>query len=361
MYLSFFVEELIGYCLKSEPAKIYALQIRINYTNLNASIIHRHADTSEVENLLSIANLSNFVYFIRRSRFDGCFTNERNHVIFLDQGELFDHSFMDGQFLFPSIHVDGSCSKLHRVGNECGLATHCKGRVVRFDTREHIEQRSFPETEYGQIFFCLSGDFVRFQHEMLSLYDKGHQPFGNLVPFPFGEIYGGHCVNVDDKFFFVATIDNSGTVLVNFSDATYQHLGVSDLSTAVSARVKGDVAIVNNGSVTEVFSLDLACAPQPLVLHENNFILATFFTSETRDRFWCLDQGPAPAEVTTVTTPVSHTTPLSDPVNSQTENSSQGVVGNVVIGVAVSASVLLVLVLVVVVLVILGCAYKPHM
>ena len=333
----FFVEELqviIGYCLEFEPAKLYAFRIRINFTSLNASTIVRREDASEVQELLNIANLSNLVYFIRHE-FDGCFQNERNHVIFLDQGDLFDHSFMDGRFLFPHIHIDSSCSRLHRIGDECGLATHCDGRVVLFDTREHIEQISITEAEYGQTFFCRSGEFVGFEHEMLSLYDKSHQPFGNRVSFPFGKIRQGRCVNVNDNFFFIATTDSSSTstILVNFSDTTYQHLGSSDLSTVVPARVKGEITIVNNGSVSEVYNLGLMCTPEPLLVHESNFVLVTFFTSETIDRYRCLDRGPSPIEVT-VTIPSSATsTPtfVSDPVNNRTD-SSQIIISGAIAG-----------------------------
>ena len=341
----FFVEELhiIGYCLKSEPAKLYAFRIRINFTSLNASTIIRHQGASEVIN--NIAKLSNFVYFIRH-QFDGCFQNERNHVIFLDQGDLVDHSFMDERFLFAHIRIDSSCSRLHRVGGECGLATHCDGRVVLFDTREYIEQVSITEAEYGQTFFCRSGEFVGFEPEILSLYNKSRQPFGNRVSFPFGKIRRGRCVNVNDNFFFVAIVDSNSTkstILVNFSDATYQHLGSSDLSTVVPARVKGDIAIVNNGSMSEVYNLGLMCTPEPLLVHEGNFVLATFFTSDTMDRYRCLDRGPSPTEVT-VTTPVpaiSTPTFVSDPVNNQT-NSSQNIDGGAIAGIVVVSVVLLI-------------------
>ena len=341
----FFVEELhvIGYCLKSEPAKLYAFRIRINFTSLNASTIIRHQGASEVIN--NIAKLSNFVYFIRH-QFDGCFQNERNHMIFLDQGDLVDHSFMDERFLFAHISIDSSCSRLHRVGGECGLATHCDGRVVLFDTREYIEQVSITEAEYGQTFFCRSGEFVGFEPEILSLYDKSRQPFGNQVSFPFGKIHRGRCINVNDNFFFVAIVDSNSTkstIFVNFSDATYQHLGSSDLSTVVPARVKGDIAIINNGSMSEVYNLGLMCTPEPLLIHEGNFVLATFFTSDTMDRYRCLDRGPSPTEVT-VTTPVPATsTPTfaSDPANNQT-NSSQNIDGGAIAGIVVVSVVLLI-------------------
>ena len=324
----YFVDELIGYCLELDPAVIRAFQIRINFTDLTASSIHRRDGTFEDENLNNINSLSNLLYFVRHES-DGCFTNEGSHVVFLDQGDLLDHSFMDGDILFSHIQIDSTCSKLHHVGDECGLAAHCDGKVVLFDTRQHVERIFFTEAEYGQTFFCPSGDFIRFEHEMLSLHDKNRRRFGNQVSFPFGEIHQGHCLNMDDKFFFVATIEDGRTctVLVNFTDASYQHLGDSNPSTVVPAWVKGDIAVVNNGSATEVYNLDLGCMTVPLVLHESNFILATFFTSETMDRYWCLDQGPAPVEVS-ITIPVA-TTPKGDPVNSQT-NSSQVIIGAVV-------------------------------
>jgi hypothetical protein len=362
----FFVEErnVIGYCLESEPAKLHAFRVWINFASLNASTILRRGDASEVLELISIANLSNFVYFIRHE-FDGCFPNERNHVVFLDQGDLFDHSFMDERFLFPHIRIDSSCSKLHRVGDTCGLATQCDGRVVLFDTRDHIEQMFFTEAEYGQTFFCHSGDFVGFQREMLSLYNKNRQQFGNRVSFPFGKIRHGHCINVDDKFFFIAAIDGSDTctLLVNFSDATYQYLGCSDLPAAVvPARVKEYIVIVNNGSVAEVYNLGLMCIPEPFLIDESNFVLATSFTSETMDRYRCLDRGPSPTEVTvtvTSTVTVSTTTTLtlvSEPVNNQTDYSQ------VIISGAIAGTVsFLLLVILMCAIAITLCVCRPYM
>ena len=132
---------------------------------------------------------------------------------------------------------------------------------------------------------------------------------------------------------------------MNFSGATYQHLGSSDLSTMVPARVKGDIAIVNNGSMAEIYNLGLVCTPEPLLVHKGNFVLTTFFTSETMDRYRCLDRGPS-TEVT-VTTPVPATsTPTfaSDPVNNQT-NSSQNIIGGAIAGTVVFVMLALISVL----------------
>ena len=307
----FFIEELIGYCLEPDPAKIRAFRIRINFTNLNASMIHRREDTSEVADLVNIANLSNFVYFIRH-KFDGCFPNEGNHVIFLDQGDLFDHSFTDGLFLFPHVHIDSTCSKLHRVGDSCELAAHCDGKVVLFDTRWPMERMSFTEAEYGQTFFCPNGDFIRFEHEHLSLHHRNRQQFGSRILFPFEEIRRGRCLRVDDKFFFIATTDNGNrTVLVNFSDTSYQNLGNSDPSTIVPTKVKGRTIIVNNGSETHFYNLDLPCLPEPLVLPKN-FVFATsaLFSTGALDRYQC---HPA---TTMSLSPIERAVPIISPTPS---------------------------------------------
>ena len=295
----YFVEELIGYCLDLNSPKIRAFLINIDFVDLTASTIQRRDNAYEVKDLLNVASLSNLVYFTRHG-FDECFTNEGNHVLFLDEGDLLDHSFTDGQISFNDISIDSTCSRLHRVGDMCRLAAHCNSKVVLFDTQVHVEQTSFTVAEYGQTFFCPTEDFVGFERKTLSLHHKNGQRFGNSVSFPFGEIRQGDCLNMANKFFFVATIDDGRTLLVDFSGMSYRHLGESDLSTVVPAKVRGHFAIVNNGNETNLYNLGLPCMPEPLVI-PNNFIFVTSFPSRTMEQYRCIEPAPGPVTSSIIT------------------------------------------------------------
>ena len=122
----------------------------------------------------------------------------------------------------------------------------------------------------------------------------------NSVSFPIGEIRQGDCLNMADKFFFVATIDDGRTLLVDFSGVSYRHLGESDLSTVVPAKVRGHFAIVNNGNETNLYNLGLPCMPEPLVI-PNNFIFVTSFPSRTMEQYQCIEPAPGPVTSSIIT------------------------------------------------------------
>ena len=340
----YFVEELIGYCLDLNFPEIRAFEINIDFVGLTASTVHRRDNSFD---LMNVATLSNLVYIIRHG-FDECFPNEGNHVVFLEGGDLIDHSFMDERISFNGIHIDNTCSRLHRVGGTCRLAAHCDNKVVLFDTRTQIPPTSYTVAEYGQIFFCPTEDFVRFQNKTLTLHDPNCIQFGNSTSFPFGEIHRGYCLYVADKFFFVATIDNGGTILVDFDDTSYRHLGGSDISTVVPAKVEGHFAIVNNGSETDFYNLGLACMPEPLVL-PNNFIFVTFFSTMTMDQCQCVEPSPplVPVTLSVITMMTSESsTPMSPtPTSKPITNSSQkkaSIIGAVVGTILTSMIILMV-------------------
>ena len=310
----YFVDELIGYCLDLHLHQIRAFLVNIDFINLTASTIQRRDNTFEIENIMNITSLSNLIYFVEG---DDCFSSEGSHVVFLDNGDLLDHSFVDGQISFHDVHeVDSTCSRLHRVGSMCGLAARCDNKVVLFDTRGRIDQTSFTVAEHGQTFFCPSEDFVRFDHEMLSLHHRNRQQFGNNVSFPFGKIRLGNCVNVADKFFFIATVSDGRTILVDFSDASYQHLGEGDVSTVISAKIEDHFAIINNGSDTDVYNLGLGCTPKPFVVQNNFVFVKLFVSSRTVDKCQCIESFPATVTpLIVITTTTTSSTKSSIPVS----------------------------------------------
>ena len=284
----FFIEKLFGYCLEVNPPRIRAFRIYIDFSTLRSSSIQQN--TFVTATLNDITSLSNFVFFVQQKQ-DNCFDNEGDHVLFINDGDFFDHSFLDERISqYSHERIDATCSRLHHVGSMCDLAVHCNDSTLVIDTRGQEHDSIFMEAEYGQTFFCPGKEFISFQNETLTLHHPNRLQFGNSVPFPFGEIHQSYCLNFTDKFFFVTTVDDSRTVLVNFSDTSYQYLGDSDLSTMVSAMVKGHFAVVNNGTDTQVYYLGLGCMPEPLVL-PNNFVLAVsaFFSTGTLDQCQCLD------------------------------------------------------------------------
>ena len=302
----FFIEDLIGYCLEAKiPYRIIAFRIYVDFSALNSSSIQRNALVTRT--LDDITSLSNFVFFHQLKQ-DSCFGNEGNHVLFINNGDFFDHSLHDdGIFLYSHERIDSTCSRLHRVGSVCSLAVHCNNSALLIDIRGQGHDLIFTEAEYGQTFFCPNEDFISFQNGTLTLHHPSGLQFGNSISFPLGEINDGYCLHVAGNFFFIATMDNGQTLLVNFTDALYQELGDCDFSMAVPpARVKGHFAIVNNGSDTQVYNLGLACMPEPLVI-QGNFHLVTTFSTRMMDRCQCLEpfttispSGPAVPEMTPV-------------------------------------------------------------
>ena len=306
---------VLGYCVELYPPRIHAFKVRIELLNLAESSITRRSDTFEISDLNDVTSLSNFVFFVQR-RQDNCFGNEGNHVLFLSGGEIYDHSFLDGVISQHSLEqIDSTCSSLRRIGSVCDLAVHCNDSTLIIDTRGQGRGSVFTDAEYGQTFFCSSEDFVSFQNTTLTLH---HPQFGNSISFPSGEIHNGHCLNVANKFFFVATIGDGQTVLVDFTDGSYRGLSDGDFSTAVPlVRVRGHFAFVNNGSHTLVYNLGLSCMPEPLMLPAD-FRLVTTFSTRTMDQCQCL-------EPSTTTTTVSPGDPAIPEIMSPTPSPSSAV------------------------------------
>ena len=318
----FFIENLIGYCLDVNNPRVSAFRIYIDFNALRRSSMQQN--TFVTSPLNDITSLSNFLFFGQRKQ-DNCFYNEGNHVLCMNNGDFLDHSLFDERIShFPDERIGTTCLRLHHIGSVCDLAVHCNSSTLIIDTREQEHVSVFTEAEYGQIFFCPTEDFVSFHNGTLSLYHPSRLQFGNSVPFPFGEVYQGYCLSVTDKFYFVATVDDSQTIFVDFSDVSYQYLGNSaGLSTMVSATVKGHFAFINNGSNTQVYSVGLGCVPEPLVLPDN-FVLAVsaFFSTSARDHCQCLD----PATTRTIS-PIEPTIPAISPTRTLS-SSSPAVLGS---------------------------------
>lgn len=275
----YFVEDrnLIGYCLDASQ-RLHARQIIIYSKNLTQSFVRR-SDMNKQS--VDIASLSNFLFFRGT---DACFSNEGGHVLFLNGDSLIGHSFADREITLRH-HIGRNCSRLRRV-DICWLVAHCDDGAVLFA----IESGNINiwETYYGKVFLCSGKVFVGFRNETLSLYYvKNKMQFSSLT-FSFGDIHQGDCLRVNQGFIFIATLEDGRTILVNFSDSTYQQLGQGKRAILITSRVDGNFAITSNRNETAFYNLSLTCTEEGYrVLLPSDFILPTFFVSNATDHCRC--------------------------------------------------------------------------
>ena len=109
---------------------------------------------------------------------------------------------------------------------------------------------------------------------------------------------------------------------------------------AVPVKVKGHIAVTNNGSETDIYNLDLSCAPEPLVV-PNNFVLFAVFFSRTQDQYLCSESSAI--------LPIMSPAPTSN-LTTKPGMSSQPV--TVIIVFSVIGSILVVVIVVIVLLVV---------
>ena len=343
-----FVEdsELIGYCidLYTHTHSIHAFQIHIDFVDLVNSTIRHRDGTPESTNLLNVSTLTNLVYFVRHSLHDGCFPDDGNHVLLVDEGWLLDHGLRGGGISFSSKYTDGACSRLYRVGDLCELAAHCEGREVLFDTSPDTQPMSFMEAEYGQTFFCSHDDFVTLKNQTLTLHRQ--QLEVHNISFPFGKISRGYCLKVDDKIFFIGSVQDGRTIKVDFKDPSCRFLGDGDASMTVPVKVKDHIAVTNNGSETDIYNLDLSCAPKPLVVPSNFVLFAVFFSRRTQDQYQC-SESSAMVDNLPTTSPAATsnltTTDLSEPGMSSQAN-YPAIIPSIVILIIIIAMIVLLVV-----------------
>ena len=316
----YFTEESIAYCLELNPPNIRAVTLYINFANLSDSSIQQ--DNSATSNLRDDVSLSNFVEIIQDKQ-SNCFSNEGNHVLFLNGGSFFDHSISDGQiYEHTDAMIDTTCSRVDHIGGRtsCDVAVYCLGRtiVTSIQDDQHTSSMTtvYTEEEYGKTFICPNKDFVSFRNETLMVHHPSGVQIGTSIFFPFRTIHDGHCLKVARNFFFVATVSGGVTIVVNFSesDGLYRQIGDAGPSAVIPTKVKGPFAIVNNGSETDVYHVSLGCAVDSLAL-PGNFIIATSISTSTIDQCQYTEHvEPADGNVTLpdeTSTPSISTTPSS--------------------------------------------------
>ena len=130
----YFVEsrDLIGYCLDSSQ-RLHARQISINYINLTQSSVRR---TDVYQHSVDITSLSNFLLF--RGTY-ACFSNDGDHVLFLDDGSLVGHSFTNREITFHHNFGRG-CTRI-RHGNDCKLVAICDDGAVLFVVQSQMSKK----------------------------------------------------------------------------------------------------------------------------------------------------------------------------------------------------------------------------
>ena len=99
-------------------------------------------------------------------------------------------------------------------------------------------------------------------------------------------VHQGDCLIVNQHHIFFATLVDGRTMLANFTSMSYQQLGVSEHATYIPSRVEGQIGLVHNRNDTLIYDLSLLCHQEPTVILDN-FILANYFSTGTRDQCWC--------------------------------------------------------------------------
>lgn len=174
--------EVVGYCFDSmysgDQPYMYSLRIGIQHDNLSLSIVRQHSVNESTE-LYNLASLSNFVFF--DSNQNSCFLNEGDHVIWLENGEVLDHTLSDEQFTFHNPHIStcSSISQLSHVGTTCKLVAHCSAETFLLSVNQQQPTR-LSDDDNEQIFVCPDLQFVKHRNGILSL----HTENGTQTVFP---------------------------------------------------------------------------------------------------------------------------------------------------------------------------------
>ena len=337
--------EVVGYCLdlhSRDQPYMHSLRIGVHHSMLNQSIVRRH-NTGESIRLINLGSLSDLVFFdFHRDPVKRCFPDEGGHIVCLENGEVLDHSFSGENFVFylPHISECSNTSRLFHVGATCKLAAHCNDKVFLFEVHQD-QATALSNGGSGQVFVCPDLHIVKSRTGTLSLQTESGTQTGKIDSFPLERIRQGDCFIVDNHYIFFATLVDGRTLLANFTGASYQQLGTSEHATYIPSGVKGQIGLVHNGNDTVVYDLSLTCNQERMVVPDN-FILANYFSTGTRDQCWC-------SSVSGTDMPVNQST--SSPTS--TNNSQSGSVEVVVVVVVVV--VILIILLMVVVLITATC------
>ena len=334
--------EVVGYCLglsSGGQLYMYSMRIGIQHDNLSLSIVN----AGERIELINLASLSNFVFF---QDSNNCFSNEDGHIVCLESGEVLDHSFSDEQFTYTDPHIPAciSASQLLHAGTTCKLVAHCSPEVFLFQIHQQ-EPTMLSNGSSGQVFVCPDLHFVQSKNGSFSLHTENGTQTRKLASFPLKRIRQGDCLIINSHYVFFATLVDGSTILANFTRSSYRQLGVSEYATYVPSRVEGRIGLVHNGNNTLIYDLSLpyACQQEPTVIPDN-FILANYFSTGTRDQCFCAtDSGTG--------------TSTSQPTVAPTaENNHQGI--KIILAVVVSGIIAVIVVIVVVLLLIVNALYR---
>lgn len=300
--------EVVGYCLdlySRDKPYMHSLRIGIQHDKLSRSIVRQHNVGESIE-LINLASLSDFVFFdSNQDPVNRCFPDEDGHIICLENGEVLDHSISGEHFIpyLPHISECSNASRLFHVGTTCKLVAHCNDKVFLFEVHQD-RATALSNGSSGQVFVCPDLQTVKLRNGTLSLHTENGTQTRKLDPFPLKRIRQGDCFIIDKHYIFFATLVDGRTLLSNFTSMSYRQLGMSEHATYIPSRIEGQIGLVHNRSETLVYDLSLPCHQEPTVIPDN-FILANYFSTGTRDQCWCpSDSGPSmPVSQTTVAPP----------------------------------------------------------
>ena len=327
VYFVQFSANFIGYCVNLSGLGImYTFTIHVNYQFLGQSFIHPRSNdilTDATYNLAIPSIRTNFILFENEEA--DCFSVNSLHVLFLHNNVLVDHVYEDTEYISLGSFNSALCTRIERIG-ECALAFYCEGVVYIVTDIENFHFIPISSGDVsGHVFPCSSDKYVRLINQTLTLHKVASQSvFSNAVSFPhhFETILRGSCQIVGTGFYFIVTLTDGQTFVVNFTDSAYNLLGEGGLpGGAVSSIIDGDIAVITNGTSTLVKNWTLTCNNDPLIV-QSGFTFANVHSSTSNLATQCC----CPVGGTDVTQATTGTTSSSGLTTSGTtpESSSRG-------------------------------------
>ena len=197
------------------------------------------------------------------------------------------------------------------------LVAQCSAETFLFSVnqQEPTSLQSDDDAVDEQIFVCLNLQFVKHRNGIFSLHTENDTQTGAFVSFPHEMIHRGHCLIVNNQYiiFFAILVDGQ-TLLTNFTSTSYhQQLGVSEHAMYIPPIIKNQIGLVHSGSETMVYILSTPCSHQdlkPAIIIPNNFILASYFSTGTRDQCSLCPVVTAPDP-----TPTTSNSPVTPPID----------------------------------------------
>ena len=301
---------ILGYCLDLLNHRIENFYVNVNFERLNGSSV-TPAPAFFPFDFQSGTRLSNFLYFSEETM-NSCFFVEVGRAIFLSNSDLIDHqiSNMDYDIDVGSIGLPACSSSEPRLQSlitrtECRLAAYCNRTAALFNVPDNFNGAI--STFSGDIFFCSPNLYVRFLNSSLSVHSVGAdgEQVSGPVSLDADAILLGDCLPSEGPFYFVASLSDTRTVFVNFTDLSITIVGENTNRVPVPYAVVDELLFVNNGTHSLAYNwIRLSVCPDDLLVVPMNFDLVHSFSYQSFSE----ECGCTTQDTVTTAAPVEDTT-----------------------------------------------------